>query len=662
MDPRKLQAVKTASNIDPPMSNQLCCDGSSSVAENHHPRRLDDAVHNISAVAPRRPSLPFVYEIERIYSPYRDSRAHNENSDNGILTTPSPRSHSKPSSAAVASTTTPPSLPRILSQMDPITFPSPSQARKAIEYGRVLILPSRSSQIPCHGHTHSKTRREHLVLDGNESSPDSRSENSAKNDGIAEMISPSDDDSEESSKKESQSTFLEKTFLDSGIVARRDTKLLHGDRMALRCRVSISVHETEDETKYFIYPQSATKYVDPPDSYHTYVGVNPPLANVSDNEHAEADLHCNRNFIHVKDNRIVVYQNEEIAVVNKPEGMDTMCAKGRDDLQSLLPFVLRPPSSPRNDHGKNHRNRISDDDSDKANSNQRNNKRNDYYHPYYLPKPIHRLDKQTSGCILIAKTEKALVKFSDMFATRRIRKSYCAIVFGRAPEKSCRIDCDRENERCDKKCITNADETIMIDGKTYHTIDYPVQDKPAVTHWRTVVVTHSNRLDATVSLLHLIPKTGRNHQLRRHLAYCLGCPIVGDGRYGYFGAKRMDDCRGVDGDGGNVGNSNTDVDGDGDGDGVVVGEKRKSNNGSIGDMRKKAAKELGMFLCSNELGIPLDERSGVDGYAINNHDHDNHDQNRADDGRNQMNFRIDLPDKYYDLLGVSKEDVRGILF
>lgn len=129
---------------------------------------------------------------------------------------------------------------------------------------------------------------------------------------------------------------------------------------------------------------------------------------------------------------------------------------------------------------------------------------------------------------------------------------------------------------------------------------------------------------------------------------------MGDGRYGYVGAKSVDDSGGGNGGGVNI------VIGDGVGDGVVVGEKRKVGS-SVCEKRKKAAKELGMFLCSNELGFSFDDRDGANGHDGCTTGNDDFEQCHIEN-ENEMNFRIDLPGKFYDLLGASKEDVQKILF
>jgi len=205
------------------------------------------------------------------------------------------------------------------------------------------------------------------------------------------------------------------------------------------------------------YPITVTKYVYPPMS---------------------ALNHCNHDF--------VVYENEELAVVNKPESMTTIGSNddnkdSREDLQSLLPFLLHPPPA------------------------KPSSRRSSSVHQVMTPRPIHRLDRGTSGLILAAKTPSAMRRFSALFGERRIHKTYTAIVYG-VPQSSTR---------------TNKNGFTIPSG----VVDYPIDGKPAQTFWRLV------QTNGTFSQLELHPQTGRYHQLRRHLAYCLKTPIVGDCKY-----------------------------------------------------------------------------------------------------------------------------------
>lgn len=121
----------------------------------------------------------------------------------------------------------------------------------------------------------------------------------------------------------------------------------------------------------------------------------------------------------------------------------------------------------------------------------------------------HRLDKDTSGVLLLAKTKEAARYFTNLFKEGRIQKRYLAIVVG--------------NPQSDSGTIT-APIHKKIDSSLKN--ETP-QKKLAITEYR-VLATSSKGL----SLLELLPKTGRMHQLRIHCALNLGCPILGDGKYG----------------------------------------------------------------------------------------------------------------------------------
>lgn len=119
----------------------------------------------------------------------------------------------------------------------------------------------------------------------------------------------------------------------------------------------------------------------------------------------------------------------------------------------------------------------------------------------------HRLDKETSGCLAIAKNPETLQKLMKMFKDREIHKEYVAVVHGRMEpaEGSIRLPIGRVKNDGRKR-------GIVLTGKA------------AETRWK--VEKHFD----DKSLVRLWPKTGRTHQLRVHLAH-LGHPIVGDMLY-----------------------------------------------------------------------------------------------------------------------------------
>ncbi len=121
---------------------------------------------------------------------------------------------------------------------------------------------------------------------------------------------------------------------------------------------------------------------------------------------------------------------------------------------------------------------------------------------------VHRLDRDTSGLLIIAKTDAAARDLSAQFQDRRVRKWYRALVEGTPAKPAAEIDAPIARHHADRKRYA-----VRPDGK------------PASTTYRTV------RAYPGRTLLEVEPKTGRTHQIRVHLA-ALRHPIVGDAVYG----------------------------------------------------------------------------------------------------------------------------------
>lgn len=124
------------------------------------------------------------------------------------------------------------------------------------------------------------------------------------------------------------------------------------------------------------------------------------------------------------------------------------------------------------------------------------------------PGIVHRLDKDTSGLLLVARTRYGLETLQKMFGAREIKKTYFALVTGH-PQESGVID----------YCITR---NSVIPTQMTHTVG---SGRPAITHFS--VMKYYNQY----ALLEVKPLTGRTHQIRVHCA-AIGHPIVGDAVYG----------------------------------------------------------------------------------------------------------------------------------
>jgi len=173
----------------------------------------------------------------------------------------------------------------------------------------------------------------------------------------------------------------------------------------------------------------------------------------------------------------VLYEDDDVAVVDKPAGMVTHPARGHAEGTLVNAALSRWPQI------------AAFGEADRAGI-------------------VHRLDKDTSGVILIAKTAAALDNLRAQFQARTVHKRYLALVEGTPPTPEGVIDAPIGRDERQRKRMA-----VVRDGRE------------AVTEYRLL------EEYAEYSLLEVLPRTGRTHQIRVHLAF-VGDPVVGDMVYG----------------------------------------------------------------------------------------------------------------------------------
>jgi 23S rRNA pseudouridine1911/1915/1917 synthase len=177
----------------------------------------------------------------------------------------------------------------------------------------------------------------------------------------------------------------------------------------------------------------------------------------------------------------VLYQDEHVVVVNKPPGMVVHPARGHwsGTLASALQFHFGPTLSTTGGPSR--------------------------------PGIVHRLDRDTSGVILVARNDQSHAKLAKQFETRSIEKEYFAVVSG-CPQR------DRDLIDCPIGFHPHVREKMAIRR------DQP-ESRPAQTFYEVL-----ERFDGFAAVK-LLPKTGRTHQIRVHLNH-VGCPVLCDRQYG----------------------------------------------------------------------------------------------------------------------------------
>ncbi|MBN1537093.1 MAG: RluA family pseudouridine synthase [Anaerolineales bacterium] len=175
----------------------------------------------------------------------------------------------------------------------------------------------------------------------------------------------------------------------------------------------------------------------------------------------------------------IIFENSDVMVINKPAGMVVHPAAGHNR-GTLVHAALAHAPDIKGISGE------------------------------ARPGVVHRLDKNTSGLILMAKNDTTHHWLQEQFRQRKVKKTYLALVDGKPPTPSGKIDAAIGRDASHRKQMA---------------ITPPGKGRNATSEYRTI----ENYAQHT--LLEVQPATGRTHQIRLHLAF-IGCPVVGDIIYG----------------------------------------------------------------------------------------------------------------------------------
>lgn len=206
----------------------------------------------------------------------------------------------------------------------------------------------------------------------------------------------------------------------------------------------------------------------------------------------------------------IIFQNQDFIIIDKPAGLPVHSGVGIKE-KTMVDFLIEKFPEIKN---------VGDE-------------------PKLRPGIVHRLDKETSGVMIVARNQKTFEYFKKKFKSRKIKKKYLALVHEKLKNKQGKIegemgrskrDFRKQTLTCPVKLSNNQKETSQKEAFNRVNIR---KGRYSLTFYKVV------KEYKEFSLLEVFPKTGRTHQIRIHL-HSIGHPVVGDKKYAFKRYKKID--------------------------------------------------------------------------------------------------------------------------